>query len=382
MAERRFRFIVLSLFFFFLFVGIIYSQITSRMPAIKEISGVDESGLGLALSSLGAGSLFGFATIPVLIKKLSSRTMLRGGAFGVLVLFLLTPFVYDLVSLCLLFALLGLSFAYFEIAINNQIINLELLSGGHYMLRMHAGWNIGALAGSISGSIFAWYVPGLATNFLSLGILFIIPVLLAARFLLEDVAPEGMEEKKGFSKIPLAVIFCGLFAMCAYTVEGSIAEWGGLVMVQEKQSSESLAALVYGSYSLVTAITRLCSDKIRNTIGDFRIILFGGILAFIGMSLVIFTHSPYLTLTGYGMCGIGLAPLVPIILSRVGHRDDIHPSAATTIVSLFGYGGILVIPPSLGFLAQQFGLINALFLPLALVTTVIFASFVIRRMRA
>lgn len=381
MVDSRFKWVIPSCFLFYFFIGVAYSQVTSRMPALKELAHVDEAGLGLALSSLGAGSLLGFATIPFLLKHISSRTMLRSATVANVALLFGIPLVFNLESLCVTFAFLGLAFAYFEVAMNTQIINLELKSGGQYMLRMHAGFNVGALTGSLSGSAFAFYSIGVGSNLLAVGLFFCIPLILGSLFLLEDVTPEGMDKKKGMGKIPLAVIFCGIFALCAYTIEGAVAEWGSLVMIQEKNASESLAALVYGSFSFVTAITRFGADKLRSMIGDFRLILFGALTAFLGMSIVIFTSSPYLTLFAYGLCGVGLAPVVPVILSKVGHRNDIHPAAATTVVSLFGYSGVLVVPPSLGLLANQYGLINAMFLPLGLIFVVVMSSFVIRKMK-
>ena len=386
MVAAQFRFVVPSCFLFYFFIGVAYSQITSRMPALKELALVDEGGLGIALSCMGAGSMLGFISIPFLLKHIQSRTMLRFSAYATVLLILGLPWVFNLYSLCLAFALFGLAMAFFEVSMNTQIINLELQSGGHYMLNMHAGYNVGALLGSLSGSLFAFFAIGISGNLISVGLFFALPIIAASCFLLDDVTPEGLEQSKqeraGKIKIPLVVVFCGIFAMCAYTIEGSIAEWGGLVMHQEKNASESLAALVYGSYSFVTALTRFSSERIRRLIGDFRIILFGALISFMGMSLVIFVASPYVTLVGYALCGVGLAPLVPIILSKVGHRKDIHPAKATTIVSVFGYGGILVIPPSLGFLANHFGLLNALFLPLGLIFVVILSSFVIRNMRS
>ena len=177
------------------------------------------------------------------------------------------------------------------------------------------------------------------------------------------------------------MIFCGILALCAYTIEGSIAEWGGLVMHQEKGASESLAALVYGCFSFITALTRFNGERLRLKFGDFNLLFFGSIIAFIGMSLVIFVPSPYVTLFGYAICGIGLAPLVPIVLSKVGHRSDIAPATASTVISMFGYSGILVVPPSLGFLANHFGLLNALFLPLGLICIVALGAITLRKYR-
>lgn len=382
MHRRAFLPQIIFCFFFYFLNGIIYSQLTGRMPALKAHANVDEAGVGLALMSLGMGSLVGFTTIGLLFKKLQSRTILSVSAYVCLALFLATTLADSLVTLCLNFALIGLFFAYYDVTMNTQIINLELASGGQYMLRMHAGFNVGSLTGSVCASLFAFAGVGISGNFTAVALFFILPCVVGSRQLLNDIIPEEVArnraKRKGHARIPLFVIFCGLMALCAYTIEGAVGEWGGLVMHQTKNATEGLAALVYGTYSLVTAIVRFNGDRLRAYFGDFRVVLFGGFFAFAGMSTVIFASDPYVTLGGYALTGVGLSSLVPLLLSRVGHRPDIAPSTAASVVSLFGFGGMLVIPPSLGFLARRFGLEEAMFLPLFLICLVIAGSFVFR----
>ena len=55
--------------FYFLCSGLVYSQVTSRMPALKEQTGVDPAGIGLALMCLGIGSIGGFITIGIICSS-------------------------------------------------------------------------------------------------------------------------------------------------------------------------------------------------------------------------------------------------------------------------------------------------------------------------
>lgn len=381
MTAKLSRFTPLSCFVLFLLAGIIYSQITARMPALKAHANIDEAGVGIVLACMGAGSFIGFASIPFLLKAFSSRLILTISAFACLILFFVTALATNLLFLGIVFALIGTFFACYEVCLNTQILNLETQSGKNYMLKMHAAYNVGSLTGSLSGAVFAFFAIGITGNFSAVAAFFILPTIFCVYHLLPDLAPSHLEGRNKFTKIPLFVIFCGILALCAYTIEGSIAEWGGLVMHQEKGASESLAALVYGCFSFITALTRFNGERLRLKFGDFNLLFFGSIIAFIGMSLVIFVPSPYVTLFGYAICGIGLAPLVPIVLSKVGHRSDIAPATASTVISMFGYSGILVVPPSLGFLANHFGLLNALFLPLGLICIVALGAITLRKYR-
>lgn len=47
------------------------------------------------------------------------------------------------------------------------------------------------------------------------------------------------------------------------------------------------------------------------------------------------------------LAGLGIAPVKPVILSRGGNRSDSSPQRAATILSIMGYAGLLVVPPSI-----------------------------------
>jgi fucose permease len=78
------------------------------------------------------------------------------------------------------------------------------------------------------------------------------------------------------------------------------------------------------------------------------------------MVLVLLSPWAALCLFGYALMGIGLAPIVPIFFSRAGNTPGITPGKASAVVSFMGYSGVLVFPPSLGWLAHNMGLGTAL----------------------
>ena len=75
---------------------------------------------------------------------------------------------------------------------------------------------------------------------------------------------------------------------------------------------------------------------------------------------------PVVRLVGYALMGLGLAPVMPVVLRRAGSSGRMSPKAASAVVSLFGYSGLLVVPPALGFVTRHAGLATALLIPLSL----------------
>ena len=169
----------------------------------------------------------------------------------------------------------------------------------------------------------------------------------------------------------------------AYTLRRAIAaaKEAGADKVYKAGGAQAVAALAYGTFALFMAISRFAGDHFRARFGDSKMILFGGTLALIGISIVIASPSPYLCLLGYVFMGIGLSPVFPIAISNAGRSKDVSPKTASAIVSFVGYSGLLVIPPLLGFLAEHVGLENALFLPFGAIILVICGSLAFRKRR-
>ncbi len=377
-------------FFFFLFTGIIYTQVTSRMPALKEQTGIHDGDVGLALMCMGLGSLAGFLTINLVLRYLQVRQALRLSSLTFLGICLLMGLVHSREMLFLLFAFWGFSCAYLDVSMNTHALYVEMKTGNPHMAMMHAGYSVGCLAGSALGSAFAFMGVALFINFSTVAVLLGALFLYFHGALLPDPPKTTEKEKTAADNtvrpqrrfIPLFVIFCGLMGMFSYTAEGSVAEWGSLVLHQVKQAIEGVAALAYGVFALFMAFTRFGIDHLRSRLGDRLILLCGSSLAFAGMLIVFLSPQAVVCLGGYALMGIGLAPVFPIALSNAGRRTDISPKAATAAVSFVGYTGLLVIPPFLGFLADHFGLGKALLLPLAAIALVIAGSFAFKGRRS
>jgi MFS family permease len=64
-----------------------------------------------------------------------------------------------------------------------------------------------------------------------------------------------------------------------------------------------------------------------------------------------------LVMIGFAVTGLGLANLFPTAIARAG---ELTGPSGVAAASTLGYGGMLLGPPSIGFLADAFGLPTAL----------------------
>lgn len=371
----------LACMFYFMAPGLAYGLVTSRMPALKNMTGATEGDLGIILLCFGLSALIGLAFAPRLIAKISAKTTLLASSLACMVFVVLVSFSSSVWFFGIAMALLGICMGLCDVTMNVQGVEVERAYKKSSMNILHAGYNIGAAAAACAGSIFA------ATNF-GVWVNFVLPVAVMAGMLwwaeprlvtgnLEK--PERSESSPLVSvepkkRLPFLVWVCGLLCVCCYVSEGSVGEWGSLYLHQEKAAPESIAALVFAGFSICSLLCRLVADRLLNNFGDFLVSTAGATIALAGMLTVLSSSSWSICLIGYAMMGLGQAPIVPIAFSRAGAIKGVSTARATSLVSLLAYAGLLFAPPAFGLSAEHFGLHTALCaVPVLLTITVLLA---------
>ncbi|MBQ9406651.1 MAG: MFS transporter [Desulfovibrio sp.] len=366
--------------FFFAGPGLAYGAFTARMPALKAQVGANDAHIGLILLCFGISGLAGLLLAPWLVSKVGSRVLLCAATLCYLIFLPLCALTATVQGLAALGALVGLGVGLADVAMNTQGIQLEHRAGRRCMSLLHACYSLGGLLGSLGGAVFAALQLGVWPNLASLAVLYGLGLPLAARGLAPDslVQRPDSAARQGALALPLFVWCCGIMALACYAVEGSVAEWGSLLLYTAKGASEQTAALVFGIFSTAMLCCRFCGDALRARLGDFPLGLAGALLACVGMSCVIFAPWPGLCLCGYAAMGLGLGPLVPMLFSRAGDCPGVAPSAASAVISVMGYSGALFFPPSLGGLALHYGLEHALLLILGLCVFIASGTWLLR----
>lgn len=377
----------LACMFYFMAPGLAYGLVTSRMPALKNMTGATEGELGIILLCFGLSALIGLAFAPRLIAKISAKTTLLASSLACMVFVVLVSFSSSVWFFGIAMALLGICMGLCDVTMNVQGVEVERAYKKSSMNILHAGYNIGAAAAACAGSIFA------ATNF-GVWVNFVLPVAVMAGMLwwaeprlvtgnLEK--PERSESSPLVSvepkkRLPFLVWVCGLLCVCCYVSEGSVGEWGSLYLHQEKAAPESIAALVFAGFSICSLLCRLVADRLRNNFGDFWVSTAGATIALVGMLTVLSSSSWSICLIGYAMMGLGQAPIVPIAFSRAGAIKGVSTARATSLVSLLAYAGLLFAPPAFGLSAEHFGLHTALCAVPVLLTITVLLAFLLGRL--
>ena len=77
---------------------------------------------------------------------------------------------------------------------------------------------------------------------------------------------------------------------------------------------------------------------------------------------------------------LGPAPIVPTLFTQAGKNGKIPAAAATSTVAFMAYGGLLVVPPSIGWMAQHTNLHEALFIVLGLIALMFSLALLLRKL--
>ena len=123
----------------------------------------------------------------------------------------------------------------------------------------------------------------------------------------------------------------------------------------------TLAASAFAAFSIAMAVGRLSGDRLTKRLGAPRLLRIGGTVAALGLTATLLIGQPAVAIVGFGLVGLGLANVVPILFGAAGRANLVPPRVSIAGVASAGYAGLLAGPPLIGFAAQAFALTHALF---------------------
>lgn len=371
----------LAAFLFFSASGLAYGLFTARIPSLKEQTGAASDELGLVLFALGAASVAGLSGAAALVRRFGVKAVSLAGSLIFFLGLLVAGLANQVALLAVATALVGLGFGLLDVAVNVAGIEVERRWKKASMNVIHAGYNVGVVAGSISAAVFTGLAVAPLWNFV-LPCAILLLVLLRAQHYLpvpEELQQSSAEKPKAKHRVTGFVVFCGVLSSATYVTEGASAEWGSLFLHQVQGAPESMAALCYGVFGTCALACRLIADRLRAAYGDVNVFLTGAVIALCGMTIVLFAPHWTVSLAGYAVFGTGLAPVVPILFALAGRYGGMPLERATSVVALFAYGGLLFFPPFFGFLAEHWGLLRSLSVTLLLLTGLLAGGIVLKR---
>ncbi|MFZ4831645.1 MFS transporter [Rouxiella sp. Mn2063] len=334
----------------FLLSGLAMSAWAPLVPFVKLRLGINDGVLGLLLLCLGAGSIFSMPLTGYLTNKLGCKTViLLAGILLCIDLPLLTLMDSGL-GMALALLLFGAAIGMIDVAMNVHAVIVEKASGRAMMSGFHGFFSLGSILGAL-----------LVSGMLSLALSPFIASLVVVAFTLLSLATMSKHlwnDKKDKQDGPMLVlprgwvIFLGLLCFVMFMVEGSMLDWSALFLMNERGINSHQAGLGYTLFAIAMTLGRLFGDRIVNSLGRYKVLLLGSLLAFIGLIMAVSIDSLYALIAGFIMVGFGASNLVPIVFTAAGNQTAMPANLAIASVTTLGYAGILSGPALIGFIAQ------------------------------
>ncbi|NGO41477.1 MFS transporter [Streptomyces ureilyticus] len=349
---------------FFALDGFIFAGWVVRIPAIKEQTNASASALGLALLGVSAGAVVTMILTGRLCRRFGSHpvTVVCGVLLSLSVA--LPPLTHSAAALGAVLLVFGAAYGGINVAFNSAAVDLVAALRRPVMPSFHAAFSLGGMVGAGLGGLVAGSLSP-TRHLLGLTVIGLAVTGVAGRTLLRYEAPvppdRGQDKERAPRRLDartrtLVTVF-GLIALCTAYGEGALADWGALHLEQDLDAHPGVAAAGYSCFALAMTIGRLSGTTLLERLGRTRTVVAGGALAAGGMLLGSLAPSVWATLLGFAVTGLGLANIFPVAIERAGALAG--PSGVAT-ASTLGYGGMLLGPPAIGFMADWFSLPIAL----------------------
>jgi len=340
--------------------GAVFANWVARIPTVQQKLELSNGELGSVLLGMAVGAVVTMPATGWLLARFDSRVITTIAVLGycmVLPLLALAPNVPLLeISLVLFGAFNGAT----DVSINAQGVDVEQRYGRPIMSSFHGMFSVGGMSCAAGSGVLAYLGVDPVLHLLGAGILLGIVVILASNWLLSPDIKTDSNEEPVFALPTGALLGLGVVAFCGLLGEGAMADWSAIYLKKTVYTGPGLAAAGYAVFSMTMAVGRFLGDWLTQHLGPVWMIRLGGILAGSGLGLSLLIIHPVTVLIGFPGVGIGLASIVPIVLSAAGVTPGIAPGLALAAVTTAGYFGFLCGPPLIGFAADLVPLRSAL----------------------
>ena len=362
--------------------GIAVSTWGPRLPAIKAGLGIGTATIGLLLAGVTVGAILGLLASTPVLHRLGSRRAVTGALLLIAAAMTVMGAALILGSVPLLavaLAIVGLGIGVLDVLINVEGSAVERAAGRTLMPMMHAAWSIGVAAGSGIGAACAALGVSPAAQFIAEAVLIAVAALGAAAGIPDGRdAPSGQPAQDRRAKLrqwlrgwlDWRLLLIGVVMLGVELGEGSAGNWLTLAVRNGHGQTAALAALFATAFAAGEALARIFGGPIVDRLGRVRTIRVTTALGVVGVVLFIEAGNRWIVLVGVLLWAVGVSMGFPLGMSAAAESGP-DPAARVSVVASIGYFANLAGPPAIGLLAQSVGLLNSLWLIVAL----LFAAF-------
>ncbi|MCP2638370.1 MFS transporter [Microbacterium sp. HD4P20] len=390
-----------AVFAIFLASGLSIATWASRVPAIKVTLDVDNIQIGLMLLGAGIASIVGLSLSSVVLARFGARKGMLVAmlvfAAGVAIIGVGTDVLQSFVVVVAGLVLFGLGNGAVDVMMNVEGAAIEKQSSKTILPLFHGFFSFGTVIGAGIGAAAAgWHINVLVHTAVMavviVGIAFATYANVPETEITGDTVPTPPPGAAGASPgasgrvgpaaadkahwrerlhtslsawreprtYALGVIMLGMaFA------EGGANDWLALGMVEGHGATPAIGALGLTVFSVSMTVVRVFGGPLVDRFGRVNTLRALSVLAAGGLLLFILAPSIPLVFVGAALWGAGVSLGFPLGMSAAAD-DPAKAAARVSAAATIGYISFLCGPPILGFISEQIGLLNTLYILVAL----------------
>jgi fucose permease len=217
-------------------------------------------------------------------------------------------------------------------------------AGARAVVWLNWSWCVGAVA---APALTAWC--GMETWWIGAAGLSVCAVLLALH---PSPRPSTLPPRNG-RQISQAAIMTGAFLFIYVATEQAVSGWVASLALRDQTTAQFWAAAPFIFWAGVLT-GRAITPALLKKRSSVSVVFAGLALAATGAFVLILAHSPTLELTGGAICGIGLAPIYPLVVAQYATGEDSVRGPSGIVFAAGGLGGA-VGPLATGYVSQTSG---------------------------
>lgn len=341
------------------------------LPSVRAHYGVDNAILGTIFLCSTLGYFIGTFNNGLLLGKMGmQRFLILGGIITLLAMttYSLAPPFPVLLGAALI---LGLGIALIDAGLNSYIASLP--QNTKLLNYLHAFYGAGAWLGPfVASSLLAlqwgWNYIYMLWGALSL-------IVIGGAFISFKGVHQGKEDREETKKqgnvlgqvLRMRLIWlAALFLLFYVGNEVMLGSWGFSFLTEERHGPELLSGWVMSGYWLALTIGRIALARVGQAVGNKRLIEMCLAGTMLGLLLIWWGPTPWLTAGGFWIVGFCLGPMFPTAIALLSTlvSGRVLPTAIGFLASL-GSMGAALFPWLAGNIIQHIGLWALL--PLAIV---------------
>lgn len=389
-----------AIFAIFFLSGLSLASWVARLPAIRDDVELSTQGVGLVILSGSIASIIGLITAPGIMARFGARLGMTGVLITVavgLVLVGVGGSIVPSVPLVVVgLALFGFGNGAVDVMMNVEGAEAERELGKTVMPLMHAFFSFGTVAGAGLAAVASAIGLSVSVHLGIIAALIAVSVVIAVRFVpvREELgdhphadaahgAAHGADANAGAGVPPapwttrlkrslrvwgdVRLLLIGVVMLGMSFAEGSANDWLAIAVVDGHGYDETTGAAVFTVFTIAITGARVLGGPFIDRFGRVAMLRAMSIIGVVGLALFIFASEPWVIVVGTLLWGIGCSLAFPVGMSAAADVPDRADAAArVSAVAMIGYCAFLVGPPLIGFLGEQFGILNALILLLGL----------------